>query len=1377
MSRRNTGNFISATDQATDSNTANGIFTLTDAAQRTALGSFPTGRFTPSRSLRFRESASAYLSRTTGTPTNNNKWTYSTWVKRGKLGVNSAMFGNWKTASQATQFYFKTDDTLRFYVGSSSGVTHIDYISAASFRDCSAWYHVVLSYDNTLPTTSIALYVNGNILPCGTTTNIATQNGGYTWNQSALVHYLMVGKDTGGNSFGYFDGHVADTNFIDGQALTPTSFGLTDPETGTWVPQRYSGTYGNNGFYLNFNDNSAATAAAIGKDTGIIDGVHTVANNWTPTGISITAGYTYDSMVDVPGIASVSSATDVGAVQRGNYATLNSAGVFANAISTAAPAIVEGGLGSYYGTGASTIALPTSGKWYWEVRCGPHETHSNGYSSTAFPRLGVMNYENSGDTNPGLNIYSYWDVPPAAGNNLSYYNINGVSTSRTSGADAIFGPYITDGDMFTFAYDADTGKLWFGKNNTWWNSGVPATGVNPFGILPKGYTYAPFVQGSLYNDAAKINRVNFGQRPFTYTIPTGFKTLNTTNLPNPSIKRPTDHFDVKTWTGNGTALTVGNTAKQTTTTQIPKSLRFRGGAAAGSYLNRAVSSTTSLQKLTYSVWVKRGDLGRSQHFALSATTGSQRDSIRFNATDNLAIFLNDTVDANIISTNVFRDSSAWYHFVVAIDTTQSSPTNRIIVWVNNAQITSWSTASFPVQNYNFTAYNKSGLVHNIGRSPDGTFYYDGYMAELNYIDGQALTPTSFGQFDANNNWFPKPYTGTYGANGFYLNFNDNSAATAAAIGKDSGTIDAIHTTANNWTPTGISVTAGSTYDSMLDSPTDYDDGTNVHGNYAVLNSASAYPLGGNTVIDGNLNATMVVSAGYSASVSSFPLPATGKYYCEIKYLSGGLNACFIGVFADNYTGASAAPEIWGVTWNAAPATYICHATNTSSADTAITNAAGQTTVMAVDMTAGKMWIGSDRLNVGNAVTWVGGGNPSTGTSPTFTSFGGGGLYSDWPATARNYFFGVAGGYSGGQIVQANFGQRPFLFTIPTGFKTLNTKNLRDVSSYNLPDTYGNFVNNPDFVWIKNRNSTQSHETFDSLRGPSNYLPIGANGAAAVETVDANTLTEFSPNGFKLGSGSSLVNTSGNTYVAWCWNAGSSTVTNTDGSIPSTVRANPTAGFSIVSNYGTGANATVGHGLGAAPAMILRKARNLAYSWIVYHQNSSATPGTKGMYLDYYGGISTTATYYNSTPPNSSVFSLGSSVETNYSGYTYMAYCWTPIPGYSAFGSYIGNGAVDGPFIHCGFRPKYLLVKNVTTFTAGYNWFIYDTARDTYNPAIRELEADLAVTEDQYGTSTTGFDILSNGFKLRISGVSFNESGSTHIYAAFAETPFKYANAR
>jgi hypothetical protein len=315
---------------------------------------------------------------------------------------------------------------------------------------------------------------------------------------------------------------------------------------------------------------------------------------------------------------------------------------------------------------------------------------------------------------------------------------------------------------------------------------------------------------------------------------------------------------------------------------------------------------------------------------------------------------------------------------------------------------------------------------------------------------------------------------------------------------------------------------------------------------------------------------------------------------------------------------------------------------------------------------------------------------------------------------------------------------------------------------------------PDLVWVKSRSQTADHGLQDSVRG----TPILYPNLTSAESAGGYWITSYNSNGFTMNTNTSG-NNSGSTYVGWQWNAGGTTVTNGVGTISSQVRANTTAGFSVVTWTGTGTGAaSVGHGLSALPQLVFVKKRNAVANWYV------ASYGPQGLNYAYHLFLNTTDALSGSNDPyilgaqsslTSNVLQVAAGNPNNggnESGTTYVAYCWAPVAGYSAFGSYMGNGSADGPFIYTGFRPRYVMVKGSSLAS---NWNIFDSSRATYNANDTVLFADLSNAESSPATSP--IDFLSNGIKIRNATNATNSSGNTYIYAAFAENPLKYANAR
>lgn len=778
---------------------------------------------------------------------------------------------------------------------------------------------------------------------------------------------------------------------------------------------------------------------------------------------------------------------------------------------------------------------------------------------------------------------------------------------------------------------------------------------------------------------------------------------------------------------------------------LTRSLRLRGSASA--YLNRTPSSAGNRRTFTVSYWMKRGTLGTTQ-YVFSAGSGTTESTwftvgtFDTNGSSFDSTLASTWTTGGGTTTAVFRDPSAWYHFVWAIDTTQATASNRVKLWVNGVQ----QTLSTPAITQNADlAWNNSGVVHYIGARIDSgpRQFFDGYLADIYNIDGQALTPSSFGSTNSTTGvWQPARYTGTYGTNGFYLPFTDNSTTTT--LGNDfSGN-------GNNWTTNNISLTAGATYDSMTDVPTLTSATT---ANYCVMNPLAVTASNG-TISNANLTVTTILTGGGNG-FGTFALPTSGKYYWEVTPTAVA-GTCMIGVgtistassyFWQNTNGSLGYFDVNGDRYlNGGGATY--------GASYTTNDVIG----VAVDLDAG-------------TVTFY-----KNNTSQGAITFNASGLF---PAVSDG------SGSGGSSVFNINFGQQPFTYTPPTGFNRLNTFNLPtptigasastlanknfDATTYTGTGAAQNIVNSgsmqTDFVWIKSRSVAGSnHELYDSVRGAGQFISSSTAGA---EATISQAVTSFNANGFSLGNGtSSNSNTSGASLVAWQWRAGGTAVTNTAGTISAQVSANASAGFSIVTFSAQATAGTVGHGLGVAPSMILMKDRGAAFNWLVY---TNSTGAGKYLILNTTSATLTASTVF-STAPTSSVFDPGTGIITGNGYGNQVAYCFSQIAGYSAFGSYTGNGSTDGPFVFTGFRPRYIMAKR-TDLTS--SWVIMDTSRDPFNVMSQELTANTASAEVTFAE----WDALSNGFKLRQTSAGLNASGGTYIYMAFAENPFKYSLAR
>ncbi len=810
---------------------------------------------------------------------------------------------------------------------------------------------------------------------------------------------------------------------------------------------------------------------------------------------------------------------------------------------------------------------------------------------------------------------------------------------------------------------------------------------------------------------------------------------------------------------------------------ISKSLRFNPADTA--YLSRTFGTPTNNKKWTMSGWMKRSAINDGNYNTLFSRYVDGNNFMRVDLLgDNLRMYQYKSAnDVLLRSTLVLRDPSAWYHFVVVYDSDNATSSNRVLFYINNTQITSFSSSTYPSSGSSSIWNTSGGATHQIGTfNANGVGEaFSGYMTEMNFVDGQALTPSDFGLTNPQTGqWIPKKYTGTYGTNGFYLNFKDATSTTT--LGYDySGN-------ANNWTTNNFSVTAGVGNDSLTDVPTPWiaynttgDVGGVVRGNYATLNpvyKSASQP----TISNGNL--TVAPNAGTYQNAFSTIGVTTGKWYAEVV-VTGDPNSA-------NMIGVSNATQLNYLTNNAdilatgsggtGYGYFILFGTkysNGSSTTYGNTIASGDIVGIALDLDNGKIWFSKNG-------TWQASGDPAAGTNAAFT-----GIASDTWSIGSTV-------YSGGSTsFNYNFGQRPFAYTPPAGFRSLCTTNLPATAiGFGLTNQSDDYFTAylytadgtspksrtgigfaPDFLWFKDRTSSFSHALYDTVRGTNKGLQTNTTAAENTYTL----LTAFGSDGFTTsddGTVGNLLNYSTDNYVTWAWKAAGSTVSNTAGTITSTVSANTTSGFSIVTYTGTGANATVGHGLGVAPSMIIVKNRSSAQTWRVY---SSVIGATQYLNLNATTAAQTSSIPWNNTAPTSTVFSVGTDDATNKSSENLVAYCFAAVPGYSAFGSYTGNNSADGPFIYLGFRPAFVLIK--TSNTTQW-WTLLDNKRDTYNVATLGLSPNSSDSETTFNTNRGphNMDFVSNGLKIRTDNSAVNGT-NTFIYAAFAEYPFQFANAR
>lgn len=769
-------------------------------------------------------------------------------------------------------------------------------------------------------------------------------------------------------------------------------------------------------------------------------------------------------------------------------------------------------------------------------------------------------------------------------------------------------------------------------------------------------------------------------------------------------------------------------------------------SVSSQYLSRTPGVAGNRTTWTWSGWVKRSAVGAVQTvFGQGSGTGSNGYFLcRFLASDTLQ--LHSSPDGGVAdfwwdSTAVFRDVTGWFHLLVVLDTTNATAADRLAVYVNRVRVPgafSPSITQSASMQFNRAAAHQIGATNTTGLQS----YFEGYVSNIYFIDGQALTPFSFGRVSIDTNaWVPKNYTGTYGTNGYFLGFNN-----ATNLGLDTSG------NGNHWATNGGISSINQVKDSQ-------------YNNYCTLNSINlqASSGGGTTTLSkGNLQAVQGIDNSGNTCASTLTM-FKGKWYAEAKLTVNPTpaNSRRVGIILENATLNTVAnsyvgDSVFGYSYSGS-GTGVKINNNSVVAygtDIVLNDVVG----ICFDADLGTLEFYKNGISQGVAYTGI----PS------------GAYYFASSAATQTWVW--------------NFGQSNFAYTPPTGYKALCTRNIAHAKilkpsrhfdtvtwTSNATDKQIDLGFIPDFVWAKRRDSTGSHYLYDTSRGYGNHLSINNDSAEAfldngLDFDNGPYLDIAGSKYFGGGSGGSP------TFVAWNWKASNAPfVTNTAGSLTSQVSVNAAAGFSIVNYTPAGVNATVGHGLGVAPSFIWVKNRNSgsATAWISWFKGF-----TGNEYMQTSGTISksTSSTAWNSTVPTSQVFSIGTTIATNEAGKNFVAYCFAEVPGYSKIGIYTGNGSSNGTFVHCGFRPRWILTKRADT-TAG-QWAIHDTTRDPFNGMFRELCPGSSVMENDAGLNIgMQLDITSTGFKLRNTDASGNASGVPYAFYAIADVAAQYSNAR
>ncbi len=833
------------------------------------------------------------------------------------------------------------------------------------------------------------------------------------------------------------------------------------------------------------------------------------------------------------------------------------------------------------------------------------------------------------------------------------------------------------------------------------------------------------------------------------------------------------------------------------THQIANSVRIpatSSTAANNGRLTQTFGTVDSNVHFTLNFWIKRSALegtnpvtsARPLNFLTprSGTSATVLMEFKFSsptsggtAGDSLML-VNTNSNAIVLSTdNLFRDTSAWYNIHIQADLDNGTNSEKLKFFINGTE------ASYNTDNRgSFTSF--PGIA--AGAWTIGDYYGPGYplqsyLAQWAYVDGSTLAPTVFSE-EKNGVWIPKDLSSgiTWGSAGHLLNFESSSD-----LGNDSSGNN------NDWTSSNLAA-----HDQMLDTPTN---------NFPTFNPltfnavAELPPTENNCMVKGS---DAVAKSGNPEQGQLCTMGVrSGKWYWEVKLSGGGATTSdrgwSIGISSTPDINLSMVPSGGpragrydnGYAYSGYSGTGIYHDNSITSYGSA--PADDDIIGMALDLStpgSGSLTIYKNGSSLGVAVNgsiadaqWI----PYVGLQ--------GGLPSGYDATVN---FGQDGTFAGLETAQGNSdanGYGNFYYSVPSGHLAMCSQNLPLADAVDPAQTDDNYPQKmfgaktytgtgssnsitglgfkPDWVWIKKRNGTTNHSLFDSSRGTTKYMASNSSGD---EGTDSATLNAFGSDGFTVVS-DTKVNASSDTYISWNWRAnGSTTSTNSNGSVDSTVQADPSGAFSIVTWAGSGGAATLGHGLSGTPSFMVAKSRTsgaTVMDWVVFHKNMNdgAYPANESrMYWNSTGGYSTGALWQNDNN-SSTVFGVTSNISN--SSKNYVAYCFTDVEGYCKADFYVGNGeSSDNAFVYLGFRPAWIMIKGLAS---GAGWNIHDNATSPINLASTALQANTSGSE----LSNYNIDMLSNGFKIRDADGDLGTNDNKYIYLAMAKNPFKYATAR
>jgi len=1354
------------------------------------------------QSLRFDDNLSQILERIPTEASNRRTFTFSAWFKRGNVNSSATrgmLFSAYSDANNYTYLGFDDGDggydRLRFYSLTSSSAV-IDFESTQQLRDVSAWYHVVVAVDTTQGTSGnrVKIYVNGEQVTAWATSTEPSQNYD-TFVSSAVLH--SIGSFNSASS--YFDGYMAEFHHIDGTALTPASFGETG-DYGEWKPIKYVGSHGTNGFYLPFKHDysvegfSTSTYRGSGVSGKLVNGVGFQPDfTWIKPRSAADNHCWFDSVRGYKNQLK-SNATD--AEDTNNRVETKTDGF---KLTT-----TDANLNS---------ASHTYVAWNWDMGSPkPKQFYVAGHThlDTGQKKFGTssLQFDGTGDyvTSPNVNgADEDWNFLKSTSSTATVEcfvrhsdSIGGdrVYVSATEGAysNSWYFRAVNGGEVNFTAWDngATTHSVRTGagvvSQNTWHHVALVKNGTN-FKIFIDGTDETDSGGTDTSTNSSEIAELRIGDNgsgqlmvgyideirisdTARYTsnfTPTGSAFTRDSNtkllMHMDGVNNSTQLFDHAGMDVNSDGSITSQVKANTTYGQSIVSYTGTGSAATvGHGLSSAPEMIISFNRGggqdrdVYHV-----SMGNGKYMRLSSDVAAITNSGPWNNTTptSSVVSLGDRYTVNQADRDIvlycFHSVTGYSKFgsytgngnATGPTVTTGFKPAFVMIKVSTA-IDHWHiydnmrSADGPGDDY-LTANRNNAEAENHSQEID--FLDTGFQLKSNNAGSNANTETYIYMAFADN----REYHVGIDQSGNNNDFNTESTTENARC---------------------------------LDTPSN---------NFCTMNSINDHALGTGTLEGGNNHIHFQASAT-TGHIDGTMAVESGKWYWEIFYKDDSADSPAVGVReASNQTGTLQSYGLDDSGWQQDVGSVRLTSGGTVSKGTGSGASSIDTTPPAI-VTGDIVSIALDMDNstITYRVNNEAYGNDSGPPNPTTDGI----TAAILPTSATPY----VSGYNGDEVVM-NFGADSsfngtktaqgfqdsndigdFFFEPPSGYLALCTKNLPEPSIkprdyFNVSTWTGDGSEQvisgvgfqPDWVWLKNTSSNVSSGIYDAIRGATKE--IDSDGILAESTL-AQGLKSFDTDGFTLGTDTSVgENTAG--FVGYSWLAGGGAgSSNTDGSINTgSTTVSQEAGLAISTYTGNATSgATIGHGLGAVPEMIMVSNVNTNGGWNIYH---TAWGNGKTGPLQSYEPISTTSNIWNDTTPTSSVFSVGNNAAINGNNQTYVAYCIKSIPGYSKVGAYVGNGNDDGVFVNLGFRPMFILVKNLTEYKA---YLIRDSKRSPLNPVNEGYQADLPNAQNA-NTAEYNVDFLSNGFKaLNDDGVQ-NKAGITYAYWAYAETPFKYANAK